>query len=366
MSDHAVLVAYLRSQADYCAAHGSPMYGVLGHHLADDVEAGGPTADLLARWIGPDVTVAGVARDVPALRLLGGLHRLVLAREAPALAFFYPSVGGTADLGVAWPVVRDTLVEHSAALRAGLAKAPQTNEIGRSGPLLGGLQHLARWSGGRPVRLYEIGTSAGLNLRADLLPVGPGRLVDTPMPLPDAPGYEVVERIGGDPHPVDPTTTDGRLTLTSYVWADDAHRLERLRAALAVAADEPAQLLRIGAADLVESIELRPGMVTVLWHSIMWQYVDAAERERVLAAIGRLASQATPDARFAHLRFEPRTHDVHAGPGSHWHHEVRLSAWPADATDAIDALDGAGGTAEGRLLGTAPAHGVPVDWAGAP
>ena len=355
MSDHAVLVAYLRSQADYCAAHGSPMYGVLGHHLADDVAAGGPTADLLARWIGPDVTVAAVASDLPALRLLGGLHRLVLAREAPALALFYPSVGGTAEVEAAWPVVRDTLVEHDSALRAGLAKAPQTNEVGRSGPLLGGLQLVAQWSGGRPVRLYEIGTSAGLNLRPDLLPVGPGLLVDTPLPLRDAPAYEVVERVGGDLHPIDPTTTDGRLTLTSYVWADDLQRLERLRAALAVAADEPAQLLRIGAADLVESIELRPGLVTVLWHSIMWQYVDAAERKRVLAAIARLASQATPEARFAHLRFET---EGDPGPDHRWQHGVRLSAWPPAEGDSTGI--------EGRLLGTAPPHGVPVDWAKAP
>lgn len=324
------------------------MYGFLGHSLADDVEAGGVTADLLDRWTGPEVAASTIAAEVPALRLLGGLHRLVLARDAPELALYYPSVGGTADVHGAWPVLESTMRTHRAVLQAGLAKAPQTNEVGRSAALLGGLRHVAAWSGGRPVRLFEIGASGGLNLRVDLLPVGPGQAIDSPLPLPDAPSFDVVERIGGDLHPVDPTTTEGRLTLTSYVWPDDAHRLERLRAALVIARAEPAQLLQIGAGDLVESIELRPGMVTVLWHSVMWQYVDDVERRRTTAAIERLAGEATPLARFAYIRFELA---ADLAPGSASHHEVRLSIWP-------------GGT--DRLLGRAPAHGVPVDWLDTP
>jgi hypothetical protein len=119
--------------------------------------------------------------------------------------------------------------------------------------------------------------------------------------------------------------------------------------ALALADDEPAQLLRIGAAELVESIELRPGMVTVLWHSVMWQYLSADERARTLAAVEGLAAAATATAPFAHLRFE-RGPDP--GPGQVWVHEVRLSMWPHGPDDG--------------LLGTAPAHGVPVAWVAGP
>jgi hypothetical protein len=347
--DSAELLTYLRRQADYCAEHGSPMYGVLGHWIADDVVAGGRSAALLARWIGPSVTEATVAADVPALRLLGALHRLVLERRAPELALFFPSVGGSADIRTARPVLLATMAEHVDVLQAGMGQVPQTNEVGRASALLGGLRHVAAWSRGRPVRLHEIGASAGLNLRADRLPVGPGELIDTPLPLPEAPAFEVVERIGGDLHPVDPTTTEGRLLLTSYVWPDDVQRLERLRAALAVAEEEPVQLLRIGAADLVESIELRPGMVTVLWHSVMWQYLDASERRRVLAAVDRLASVATSTSSFAYIRFEATAVIV---PDQPQHHEVRLSAWP-DAPGE-------------RLLGVANAHGVPVRWLDGP
>jgi hypothetical protein len=246
-------------------------------------------------------------------------------------------------------VVLAALDAHEHALRTALARPPQTNEVGRAAALLGALAHLAAVTGGLPVRLHEIGASAGLNLRVDALPIGPGELIDTPLPAAEPVAYEVVERIGGDLHPVDPTTTEGRLTLTSYVWPDDVGRLERLRAALAVADDVPAQLLRIGAADLVESIELRPAMVTVLWHSVMWQYLDAAESARVLAAVEALGAQASAAAAFAYIRFE---RGPAPGPDRARPFEVRMSAWPG--------WSAAGRS--GRVLGTGPAHGVPVDW----
>ena len=50
--------------------------------------------------------------------------------------------------------------------RGALDQPPQTNEVGRSAALLGGLLVLVdRFQ--LPVRLFEIGCSAGLNLRAD-------------------------------------------------------------------------------------------------------------------------------------------------------------------------------------------------------
>jgi hypothetical protein len=333
-------------QGRFCATHASPFYGLLCTLLADDVDAGGQSAHLLQRWTGEGVDRGRLGADVPALRLLGSLHRLVLERRAPELALFYPSVGGTADARVhrgVWPVLQAALVEHADELRAGLARVPQTNEVGRAVPLLGGLALVSAWTGGADVRLHEIGASAGLNLRADHFPVGPGLLLDPgPGGLPAAPAYRVVERRGADLHPVDPTTAEGRLTLTSYVWPDDTVRLERLRAALDVARTVPVDLRAESAADLVESLALVEGEVTVLWHSVMWQYVAEPERARVLAALGRLGARAGSRRRLAHLRFEPAV----AGAGGH--HEIRLTRWPGGGGDT--------------LVGTAPAHGVPVQW----
>jgi hypothetical protein len=228
----------MRGQAAACRVHGSPLYAGLLEHAAEDLEAGGPTAEALAGHL------EHPPADLLSLRLLGGVHALVLSRLAPELAMYYPSVGGTADAGpdsgLAWPSYRRVLSSHAAALRPWLDRAPQTNEIGRGVALVGALCHLVA-AADLPVRLVEVGASAGLNLRADRFhitgagasygdPESPVRLLDawrgTPPPTA-AP--RLILRTGGDLCPVDASTTDGRLVLTAYVWADQIQRLDRLR-----------------------------------------------------------------------------------------------------------------------------------------
>ena len=124
--------AALRGQGEACARLGSPMYAALAGHEDDP----GPS---------------GLA-----LRLLGSLHRLVLQRRAGALATCYPSVGGRWDLEPAWPALRALLADETDLVREWLDRPPQTNEVGRSAALLGGLLHVeGPWR--RPVRLHEIG-----------------------------------------------------------------------------------------------------------------------------------------------------------------------------------------------------------------
>ena len=92
------------------------------------------------------------------------------------------------------------------------------------------------------VRLVEIGASAGLNLRWDHYRYDdgghgwgpPGSPVRLDGPWPDGPPpFEVeatvAERAGCDLSPLDATTGDGRLTLASYIWAD---QVDRLRASI--------------------------------------------------------------------------------------------------------------------------------------
>jgi hypothetical protein len=99
-----------------------------------------------------------------ALRLMGAAHRLVLSGEAPALARHYPSVGG--EPGDAWPPFLDLLRERRDELRVLVEHPVQTNEPARCAALLGGFLEVAR-STGLPLRLLEVGASAGLNLRFD-------------------------------------------------------------------------------------------------------------------------------------------------------------------------------------------------------
>jgi hypothetical protein len=116
-------------------------------------------------------------------------------------------------------------------------------------------------------------------------------------------------------------------------------RRVRLDAALAIAARVP---VRVEAADVGEWLEARlarpaPGRATVVYHSIVWQYVDGKSRDRMRAALRKAGRATGDDAPLAWLRLEP------AGPAA----DLRLTWWP-------------GGKEE--VLATSGYHGTPVHW----
>jgi hypothetical protein len=326
------------------------MYAVLLRRLADDLDGGGPTAAVLTgheRDPGP----SGLA-----LRLLGSVHRLVLAGRAPELAPYYPSVGG-AWSSAGEEAVLGFLATRGDEVRPLLDQPPQTNEVGRATALVGGLLRLtARWP--LPVRLFEIGASGGLNLRADRFrftgpagdwgdPASPVELEDgwagEPLPV-DAP-LRIVERGGCDRSPVDVTTEDGRLTLTSYVWPDQTARHARLAGAIALAREAaPVVVERADAASYVDRLTAAPGRLTVLWHSVMWQYVPSEQQERVTARLQELGRAATEDAPVAHLFAEP----LRRAPGEEHRFWICARTWPGPVARVF--------------LGRMAAHGVPSTW----
>ena len=341
-----------REQADGCARLGSDFHAVLLRRIAEDVGDGGPTAAVVAgHELDPGPSALG-------LRLVGTVHRLVLAGEEPALAAHYPSVGGDGDAEAAWPLVREVLAARPDDVRAGLLSPPQTNEVGRAAALVGGLLHVVdRFP--LPVRLHEIGTSAGLNLRADHFRVdsvdgvgwGP---IGSPVVLtaawqgaqpPVGARLEVVERGGCDVAPIDPTSDDGALRVSSYVWPDQTARFERLRGAIAVARQVPARLVRSSAAAYVDALDLEAGSVLVLWHSVMWQYLDEDERAAVLARLDALGAAATEESPLAHLWLEPRRRR----PEDPFEFLLTLRTWPSG---------------QERILAHTLGHGLPVTWEG--
>jgi hypothetical protein len=235
---------HLRWQAGWCRKLGSQLYGHLLERAADDVEAGGPASRALEDRDASQRSMLG-------LRLMGSVHRLVLQGDAPDLARVYPSTGGRADTEVAWRAFSALLEERWEDVGRGIERPVQTNEVGRAGALIGGFLEVARATG-KPLRVLEVGASAGLNLRWDRFsyeargetwgpPDSPVRLCsfNGDVPLPFDVTARVAERAGCDTDPVDPTTEDGRLTLLSYLWADQIARVRLLRAALEVAAEVP-------------------------------------------------------------------------------------------------------------------------------
>ena len=342
------LVDRLRVQADYCREAGSPLTADLLVGAADDLVAGGPSAALL----GP--LEDDPAGTVPPLRLAGALHRLVLERRAPRLAIHYPSVGGTP--GDVWAAARAEIEDQLEVLQEHVARPVQTNEVGRSTALLGGLLHLAH-ENGLPVRLLEVGASGGLNLFFDRYAhdVAEGVVLGDPAssvvlrrpwqgPFPPPGRLEVVERLGCDPAPLDPGSTEDRLTLTSYVWADQVDRFERLRGALDVASRHPQRVERLPASAFLqrELAEPRPGVMTVVWQSVVTQYLQPQEREAVTRLLEDAGRRATSRAPLAHLSLEPHRF----GTGDTRFH-LTLTTWPGGSS---------------RVLAEAHGHGPPVVW----
>ncbi len=312
---------------------------------AADVEAGGPGWAVLE---GHEGDPAGSAL---ALRFLGAVHRLVLEGRAPALARHYPSAGGEAGLEGAWAAFRDTLEQHGDTLRALVHRPCQTNEVGRAAALFGGFLLVARETS-LPLRLLELGASAGLNLRWDHYRyeqgdagwgdrASPVRLVDV-FPAGFPPGQRrcrVIERAGCDTLPVDPCSADGQITLLSCLWPDQRERLALLRGALEVARRVPLTIDAAGAPAWLAARLAAParGVASVVFHSIVMQYLSAADRRRVANALAEAGSRATDDTPLAWLLMEPGGEQT----------EVCLKLWP-------------GGTE--RVIASAGFHGRPVRW----
>ena len=343
-ADRRHLLECVRLQAGACAALGSPFYGALVPRLAADVERGGPSWRLLEPYAAEPLEAAVT------LRLLGGVHRLVLDGRAPVLARHYPSVGGDGDVAAAWDAFVRLLDDAHDEVASWLARPPQTNEVGRAAALVCGLLTVARETR-LPLRLLEVGASAGLNLRFDRYryedgrrafgdPGSPVRFVDVwEGGAPFDASCTVATREGCDLHPVDPTTDAGRRTLVSYVWPDQAERLALLRGALEVAARVPARVDAAGAPDWLarKLAEPVPGTATVVFHSIVWGYLPAADQGRARDAIERAGARATPEAPLAWLPFEPSADRTCA--------EVTLTSWPGGSE---------------RLVATAGYHGAGV------
>ena len=219
--------------------------------------------------------------DVP-LRLLGGMHYLVLGGEA------------------SWD---DSPAQHAAFLSRFIREqSVQTNEVQRSWVLAPLFCRVAARTGSADVNLLELGPSAGLNLVWDryrseyeMGAVGP---VDAPLVLrgeerraipasllEHAPGVRT--RIGIDKAPVDVRSDDGARLLKAFVWADQDERLVRLETAIAVLRDDPPELVRGDFVELLpEVLAAQPrDELTIVFQTAALGYVPAPERERVRRAL---------------------------------------------------------------------------------
>ncbi|MEQ8818501.1 MAG: DUF2332 family protein [Thalassobaculum sp.] len=327
-------------QAAACHDLGSPFNALLCETLRTHLSAESRFGRRVHDWPGQPV------EDALALRVCGGLHALSRSGRCPTLAAAYPPA--EPDTGRLREAVEAALDGHDDFLCDWLDSPPQTNEVSRSASILGGCLSVGLATG-LPLEVYEIGSSAGLNLGFDRWHYDLGiaewgseasgvRIVsrcEGRLPL-DAP-LTVVHREGCDRNPLDPRSAADRERLLSYIWPGQAERSARIAAALKMAAEAGWRVERTDAAEWVEDRFARPGTpgrTRVLVHTIVWQYLPTDTQRRIEAAIRAAGTAATARSPVAWLRIEPDGVQGSAG--------VRLTLWP----------DG-----ETRLLGRADFHG---------
>ena len=288
------------NQAAGCEGR-SPLYVELLRRYAED-----PVA---AEIVGPEPDW-----DAP-LRLLGGLHYLVLAGRAN------------------WD---DPLERHRGFLSDFVAtQGVQTNEVQRSWVLLPLLLRVAQRTGAEMFDLVELGPSAGLNLvwdrygyRYEAGEWGPEdaslRLEgEERRPIPS----ELLEfrptvraRVGIDRAPIDVTTEYGARLLRSFVWAGMDERLRRLDAAIDALRSDPPELVH---SDYVQELpDVLAGLprdgLSVVFQTASFGYIGDEGRARVRAVL----EEAGRDRPLAFISTgKPRAPEEHC-----W--GLRLVYWP--------------------------------------
>lgn len=335
------------NQAVHCDDLGSPFTAELCRTFAQQLDDGTAIGRLINGWSG---RVSHRADAVP-LRLCGGLHRLVLGGKDDELAAHYPP---HSPVPSPWPVLKAALDRHETFLTGWMASPPQTNEVRRANAIWPVLQWIATTTE-RDLALWEIGASAGLNLQMDRFcfrqgGIESGDVASAVVLEPDwkgapAPGGtpRIVEREGCDINPLDPAREEDRMRLLSYLWADQAGRVSRTKAAIDLAKDRPIALRKQDAvAFLADALpNRRNDVATVIYTTIAWQYLTDEDRARADALFAEHAVLATEDAPLARVHME--------GDGNAPGAAISVQLWP----HGIDAL-----------AGRVDFHGRWVDWHG--
>jgi len=309
-------------QAAWCEKLGSPLYQAILLKIADDVLGAGRC------WPAIEPSTSDAGRSLLPLRFLARVHRMVLTGQLPELARYYPSAGGVADLVNAPEVFLEVAESHAIAI----PDRVQTNEISRCCALLPGFLAIANRAR-LPMRLLEIGCSAGLNLRWDCYcyetPRGAWGYAKSTVRFANVYSggeFEIGAKVdtaargGCDLNPIDPTMPDGRLDLLSFVWPDQAERFRLLDHAIEIAHLVPADIETADAAAWLESklAARAEGVVSVVFHSIVMMYLTPDQRARVAEIIRRAGERADSNSPLAWLRMENGGEET----------EVTLEYWP--------------------------------------
>ncbi len=313
-------------------------------------EAPGRSA-VYAEW------AAGVAADAAAQAVLA---RIPATRRQPPLVFAVTRLLGAPE--TSYPAWGRWLIAHADAVVAECARrSVQTNEPLRCAALLPALAVIDG-----PIALLEVGASAGLCLYPDRFsyrydgaePVhldpaeGTSAVVlhcalRAPLPVLALP--QIVWRAGIDLAPLPAADPAARAWLSALVWPGETGRVERIGAALDIAAADPPMLVAGDAADILPEVAAAAprGVTLVVTTPGVLAHVPRAGRERIISAARVAGRWITLDA--------PGLHDG-------WNDPVSAGGWPEEGFalaldgDVLAAADPLGRWLEWRGAGGRPAR----------
>mgnify|MGYP001814842172 CR=1 FL=1 len=334
-------------QAHWCEKLGSPLTARLLAGLGEKLDRATKSGRRVLTWQGPPDALG----DAVALRLAGALHGLARRGIYPELSRLYPP-NPLPDGETLVRTALDIIKVADADVMAWLDHPPQTNEVARSAVLYPGLMQIATETG-LPLSLHEIGCSAGLNLVSDRyayrlggvkagMPGSP--VVLTPEwsgAVPDGTDPIIVSRRGCDRNILNVRDAEHAERVISYVWPDQADRMDRVVAALGLAVPDPPVVEQADAGDWIEAVisdEAPTGAARVVLHSIAFQYFPEQMQRRITSRMEMAGAKASSAMPLAWLSFEQFGTD---GP------RLELRLWPGGAT---------------RVLATADAHCRSVHW----
>lgn len=346
MLEESRITEHFAEQAEWCDALGSPFTAALLRKFAIDFEAGGPIAKICSDW------TTNPRKDALGLRLAGFLHHAVLTDPSSEQAVLYPAQSANWNIDHVWRVARRWLDGHVHDARVFIKHPPQTNETRRSIILLPGFLKLAA-KYQKPLHLLELGASAGLNQNWDAFSyrtsswhrTGDSEVeitTDWRAPVPQNLDIqpEIASRAACDLNPVDLTDKDQVRRLKSYTWPDQADRMNRLDAAIALAQDRGTS---VDAADalawLSERLLNRPNTgLTVVYHSVFLIYPPRQVISDIMRVIRDAGQTASSQAPLAWLSYESEA--LFGGNRASPKMRARLETWPDGIVETYAESDG--------------------------
>ena len=257
-----------------------------------EIEARGQSA-VYEEW------ALALAADPELIRVIDGLP---LQKRQPNLIFAVSRLLGAPEGGYA--AFREWLLAHwPQVAEETMMRMTQTNEPRRCASLLPALASIPG-----PLALLEVGASAGLCLYPDrysyryderepLHPFdGPSTVlldcattggVPLPTTLPD-----IVWRAGIDLSPLDVRSRGDMLWLETLVWPEQEERRQRLRAAIAIAREDPPLLVEGDATSALDALaaEAPADATLVVVASGVLVYLAFDERMRFVEAVRALGT----------------------------------------------------------------------------